>query len=515
MTANRARALGLALLLATPTQAQEPPAAVIDWLSESVIEPPASAVKPAPLLGSSPAPRARPDRAPRSFLPPPVTTQSLDAPAPQLLGLAPAPKGLPRDFFAEASGQTLVQELSTLAPKLPALRRHLIAMLSATLRGPRDRSSAQWTADRLELLLALGAVDKAADLGQRALALDPDAPTFRRTFDAAMLLGTETARCRDLAKLPGLNASYPARVFCLARGGDWRAAALTLDSAESLNLVTPEQDALLLGFLDPILYPPESLPPKPESYTPLTFRLYEAMGIMPRTEPLPLAFAWANLRPLYGWKQRLRAAERLAEANVLGPGQLGRLYAEGKPSASGGVWARAKAWQDLREAVGSRTDLDAALTTFWAEMARAGLVSDAARALGTEPAGLKLGPDASEIAMRLVLLSDTPERATTMLAPHDARLAFARRLAGGAPSAPPDALSRAVAAGFTADAAPARIDTNAPEALQWIAALKLIEDGAAGDLPRITDGLAGLRALGLDDLARRTALEVLLLPERT
>jgi putative component of toxin-antitoxin plasmid stabilization module len=45
-------------------------------------------------------------------------------------------------------------------------------------------------------------------------------------------------------------------------------------------------------------------------------------------------------------------------------------------------------------------------------------------------------------------------------------------------------------------------------------ALSRIEHGTAGDLRGVTDGLAVLRHIGLEDAARRTALELMLLDRR-
>ena len=84
---------------------------------------------------------------------------------------------------------------------------------------------------RVDRLLSMGQLDMAGDL-LRAAGLD--APErFRRAFDIALLQGTETQACRALKDQMHLAPDYMARVFCTARLGDWRAAAVTLEDARS------------------------------------------------------------------------------------------------------------------------------------------------------------------------------------------------------------------------------------------------------------------------------------------
>jgi hypothetical protein len=45
-------------------------------------------------------------------------------------------------------------------------------------------------------------------------------------------------------------------------------------------------------------------------------------------------------------------------------------------------------------------------------------------------------------------------------------------------------------------------------------AMDLVTQGAVGGMDELTDGLALLRALGLDGVARRAALEILILDRR-
>jgi hypothetical protein len=81
----------------------------------------------------------------------------------------------------------------------------------------------------------------------------------------------------------------------------------------------------------------------------------------------------------------------------------------------------------------------------------------------------------------------------------------------------PDARAAAIAAGFAATRPPARLAGlleagRLGEAI--LRAIALVNDGAAGDYAQLTDGLATLRLAGLEDTARRAALQILILDRR-
>jgi hypothetical protein len=77
-----------------------------------------------------------------------------------------------------------------------------------------------------------------------------------------------------------------------------------------------------------------------------------------------------------------------------------------------------------------------------------------------------------------------------------------------------DPRAQAVVDGFTAAGPPSRLAAlveadRLGEAI--LRAITLLAEGTSGDLDQVTDALALLRAVGLEDTARRTALEFLIL----
>ena len=547
-----ALALALSLVLAAtgPGHAQDqgPPMSAIDWLSDSVAVPPVAAPDVTDGTGGTegtggstgaaglgaggptlPATVLFPDTTadPGAFSPhldpvAPVSVAPLDAPgtAPDSIGiLAPAVTGLPPGLWGNARPEDVARRIRAERPEmLPALQALLQTILLAELdppRGPGGDGREVFLA-RVDKLLEMGALEQANALLERAPRDDPQ--VIRRHFDVALLLGQEQPLCEVLAASPQLSPTYQARIFCLARAGNWESAALLLGTGTVLELI-PEEDAELFArFLDPDLFeeePPLALPRNP---TPLTFRMYEAIGQAIPTQGLPLAFAHSDLRANIGWKARVEAGERLARTGAVSDNQLYGLYSERRAAASGGVWDRVAAVQKLERAMraGYRAGTAEALPALWDALAQARVEVPIARILGPKLANMGLEGDAGQLAFRMALLSDDYETHATQAKPE---AAFDRLLVGLArgmltEAAPDDARARAVVDGFTAAGPPPRLaalveSNRLGEAI--LRAITLLAEGTSGDLDQVTDALALLRAVGLEDTARRTALEFLIL----
>ncbi|PWJ20502.1 hypothetical protein [Jannaschia seohaensis] len=507
------RASLLLILMGLPAVAQEPPQSVIPWLSDSIASriPPDGRIVdertveqlPDPTIGEPPV------TAPTETT---ITTQPLGTTRRDAVGLiSPARSGLPADAVAGSDPARLADLLARQpADALPAMQDLLLTLLLAELNPPRAAADpdALFFA-RIDTLLRFGALDQAQALLERAGATDRQA--FRRWFDTSLLTGFDARACDAMTANPSVAPTLPARIFCLSRTGDWPAAALTLETGRALGRITPAEDELLAHFLDPDLF--EGLPPPipPRPMTPLAFRLLDGIGETPDTRALPLAFAVADLRPTSGWKAQIEAAERLARIQALAPNRLLSLYTERRPAASGGVWDRAAAIQALDAALlAGRPDAVAdALPEAIARMEESGLLVPFAELYADPLARMRLPPHAQAHAARIGLLSDDYE-STGETHPGS----FAAAIARGAPDLVPPrtGLEQAIRDGFT-NPPPDRLlrlaaDDRLGEAL--LEAGLLLADGARSDPQGIADALALLRAAGLEETARRTALQLLL-----
>ena len=487
--------MGSWILLTAWAAAAEPPLSAIDWLSDSVADP-----------GEVTLPRG-------SLAPGPITVAPIDAPEADAAGLLPpSVTGFPKDLWGPSTAQDAMARLEAVPRDLsPALSQLLTTLLLAEAKAPRGSQDGEALfLTRVDRLLDMGALDRAGALLERAGVTTPE--RFRRHFDIALLEGREQAACDTLRLHPEIAPTYAARIFCLARNGDWNAAALTLETATSLGILSPEEDLLLARFLDPEILPDDSLPPVPE--TPLTFRMREAIGEPVPSTTLPLAFAWADFRPTRGWKAQLQAAERLARAGALNPNQFFGLYLRRAPSASGGVWERVADVQALDTAlsVGDRAAVARALPEAWETLRAAGLQHALADQYGEELARLKFDGKAGEIALALGLLSPAYETVANSTNEGDAFvLALARGIPETALATSPAAV--VVRDGFLAEAPPTAIALMLAQGRVGEAILRAItqfSEGAEGELDGVSDAIATLRALGLETAARRASLELLL-----
>lgn len=526
----------------------KPPLSANEWLSGSVQEPPhVSAWRP----GDARPADAGGKGARRGALPPgtpgpaqiePVQVQRLDGENPDRAGtLPPRLAGLSAGLWGDTPASELRAQIAGLPVlRLPALAQFERRVWLARLDPPPPDAGTQ-TGDlfiaRVDRLLALGAIDAARALLVSSGADDSEA--FRRRFDIALLQGEEMRACAIMDATPGIAPSFAARIMCLAMGGDWNAAALTFRGAQSLGLIEPDTQALLEHYLDDGFTDLPDLLTVPERPSPLTYRLHETIGQPLSTTGLPLVFAQADLRANTGWKAQLEAAERLARAGSLSPARLRALYTERQPAASGGVWERVRAVQSLlaATAVKDQESIARAAPEVLHLMAAAGLVAPLGDMVAADLAGLPLEGEVARLALRLGLYAgdrDTEAEAATLAqhaaapgdAPDAARLdAFLIALIRGATLPDPGPGDGASAAGRAAllrpvfeggkpalDAGFAALinDNRRGEAL--LAALAAVDQGMDGDFNRAAEGLRVMRVLGLEDTARRAALQLILAP---
>ncbi len=448
---------------------------------------------------------------------PEVSVTPLDRATPDGIGILPlSVTGLPTNLWSSsnvADVVTLVQaeRLET----LPAIYELLITLMLADGAAPVGSGpEGEFLLARADKLLDIGAIEQAQALIEAG---DPSLPdAFRRWFDVALLTGTEADACRVMEERPDVAPTYPARIFCIARAGDWNAAALILNTGRALGDIDPEMDALLSRFLDPDLYEGEPDLPTPNRISPLIFRMREAIGEPIPTSSLPRAFAHADLRDTAGWRNQMEAAERLVRDGALTHTVLWSLYNAKTPAASGGIWSRAEAMQDFTSALGTGkpTLIEGTLGSAWAAAEQANIEVAFAEEFGPRLAQVELTGEAQDIALKVLLLSRNYEQAAIERASEMDPIFVA--IARGTVT-PQDNLSlaeQAVVNGFTSSVTPIGFeqlisDGKIGETL--LRAIALFSAGLAGDPSTISEALVIFRRLGLEDTARRAALQYLIL----
>ncbi|TDK47416.1 hypothetical protein [Antarcticimicrobium luteum] len=502
----KAALIAICLPLAAPA---EEPLSAIDWLEQA---------HPAPL----PGPVLLEPPVAEQALRPEIEVSALEALAPPLGLVPPSITGLPVDlWYGSDAGQ--LSRLIAEAPvqNSPAMQALFYTLLLTEKRPPPgapERDAEALLLAQIDRLIDLGATDPALALTELAGPMQSPA-LYRRWFDTSLLTGEEDAPCAALRDKPYLSPGYAATIFCTIRAGDWQTAALTLESVHALELLPPAQLDLLDRFLSPEIFEGAPPLPAPESPDPLTFRLYEAIGERVPSTRLPRAFANADLRDLAGWKAQIEAAERLTRIGALNPNKLLGLYTERAPAASGGVWDRVAAVQRFDTALGTGSD-DAVAKTLpkvWALIHDAGLDVPFAHLFADRLEVHHLDGAAAALAWRIRLLSPRYEAAARQPAGDDAADLFLAALALGEPggaTATTDQ-ARAIADGFAPGAAPPQALREALDAGQLgeviLRSIALFDSGARGNPADLTAALATLRHVGLEDTARRAALQLMLI----
>ncbi len=498
----------LALFLAGAAQAQtQKPLSVIDWLTDPPENLPGTVLLEPPVT--------------QTGLQPDVQVTPLEALSPPLGLVASSVTGLPVDMWQGSDPERLAELIARVPVKSnPAMQRLLFTLLLSEARPPSGSSTQDILLKaRLDRLIQLGAADPVQSLVQLAGPTDTQ-DRFQRWFDATLLTGDEDRSCTALIAQPYLSRDYAAQIFCKARRGDWASAALTLEAAHVLGVLPDEELALLDRFLSPELFEDAEYLPQPDDPDPLTFRLFEAIGERLPTTSLPRAFANADLRDVAGWKAQIEAAERLTRIGALTPNQLLGLYTERSPAASGAVWDRVAAIQRFETALdtGNSEAITKTLKAVWSQMQTVGLEVAFAELFAQRLAPLTLPDEAAEnLRWRIILLSELYEDAAHIEPDGSDDNAFLAALAMGDPSRAdaPTPLADAISEGF-AWSAPIPSDINAlldnnqlGEAI--LETMQLFAQGAKGNLVDLTAAVAAFRRVGLEDTARRAALQLMIL----
>ncbi len=487
------------------------PLNAIDWLEHAGTTP-GDAIPPT-VLRESPVSK--------TATRPTVTVLPLQQQSPPVGLISSITTGLPYDLWQHSAPQDIAERIQDIPVRgMPAMQSLLMTLLLSDTRPPyADRDIVLLA--RLDRLMQLGAADPALALVQDAGPTQtPD--RFKRWFDASLLTGNESHSCAAVSAAPYLSTDYRVHIFCMLRRGDWPLAALTLDAAQTLDLLSPRDSALFERLIHADSFEEAPTLPFPRRPDALTLRVYETIGEPLPTATLPRAFATADLRDIAGWKAQLEAAERLTRSGAMNPNLLLGLFTERAPAASGGIWDRVRAVQNMDQALESG-DIDAitaAVDPLWQAARSAGLETAVAELFAADLAKYTLNGTANLRAWHLCLLSSRYEAAADKItAPSGTHAQFLSALAKGIPQnadAQTD-LEQAISMGFRNDIAlsPTQITLIQNRKLGEIILQTMAKfaQGASGDLTALSQSLATLRQLGLEDTARRAALQLILLAD--
>lgn len=504
----KARITLLCLLgFTTALCAEEAPLSAVDWLSESV------------KIRQNPLNTEQSTEPTEGVLTEVISVSPLEQTQKDAVGLVPAGQaGFPSDFWGDSSALRLKALIRHIHPNgLPETTNLFQNILLTEFQAPLGSGpNAVLLLARLDRLLEAGALEQAEALLEHA---GPDeAELFRRYFDVSLLIQRAEESCRRMLQHPAFAPTLPARIFCLARGGDWNAAALTLATGQALGKIDADEADLLARFLDPELFEGEPDLPPPDRLTPLAFVMREAIH-QPRPHgTLPLAFLHLDLQNQAGWKTRLLATERLVASQAFPANMLSDVYLEGKASASGGVWERVRSVQQLGSVISGEDpdQIGKALEHAYDQMQSADLLLPLAQLYAEPLSRFDLSGTAKEKQFHLALLHQNFETLEKRFSADTPKDEFLHKLASGAYAElhPENDLQAAIKAGLLPD----NDSTHLGEMIRAgqtgeavLRAIDLLKAGKSSDPGDISTALSTLVLAGLENSAQRIALQLLIL----
>lgn len=466
--------------------AQNAPLSAIDWLDEKNAPQPSTNLEtPDPIIERE------------------IQVVPLDDISRNSVGLLPARvTGLPSHLWRESRSNALENLLNEFPVEHNSvIHSFLFNLLLTEADAPaEDQRTHSFLKARIRKLIDLGAVDAAYAMLERAAPLPPSLVPL--LFELSLYDTSIEPACDPVL---ALGPNYPdaaARVYCLARRGDWLTATLVLDATEALGGFTGRTAALLHIYLETETENEidVNLPPNLR-VTALDYRLYDAIGLPLTPDLLPRAFAVSDLSGENGWRAQLFAAERLAQTGAIGDNRFLGIYSANEPSASGSVWDRVAAFQQFETALRDDKNVSETLDRAWAKFYATDLARTFANIFADDI--IKRGLT-SPAAMDVILMSNQYRSAPET---EDFRTFIAH---GIMPVMPPNnPIERAIYDAFLEPRIPFGIEqmiTQGRLGEAILATLIQLDKGSAGDVRDLHESLSTLRLIGLEDLARRAAI---------
>ena len=509
--------LTLIATISVGTAAAQAPLSAIDWLSDSLNDPPEFQIQPE--------------------LPPLVTPalqdisvqNGLSPVSPDAIGLlSPTVTGFSANLWGDMRATEIVDLLLAFpnegTPEAKSLFRRIL--LAQANPAPDDVQNGLVLHARVERLLQIGALDAAEAL----ITLTPTTNTsiFQLKFDIAILTDRTTKICETLKKSPAISDDLSTRVYCLARGGDWNAAAITLSLGAGIGAIEPAREEMLIRYLDPVLFEDQPDPVAPDPLGVMDFVLREAV-LLPRPHGLmPLSYVYRDIGERAPLRAKLDASERLAIAGSLPNNLLFAAYREGKAASSGGVWGRVNAVQMLDAALrdGAPNGITAAVSAAYDAFAEVGLLSALAGEYARDLVALEYSSEYADVAHQILDLLhlgnvSSFDWGNAIVLDENRQLALA--IVTQAPliiDPAGKAMLQSIVNGLNGPAPDSPLATlllnqleDGQQGQAILAALELLSNGAQADPEGVRVGLYTLVSAGQSAVARRIAIQILLLPD--
>ncbi len=238
--------------------------------------------------------------------------------------------------------------LFTNLEQLPSLNFHsaqrfLKRILISETQPPKSTSDSKMSGKyyflaKLDKLIDLGALDEAETIILQVPKMNRE--IFVRWQKISFLTGRLERLCKTLGSNFSLSQNLSVRIVCLKYLNDWEAAALTLSTAASLNLLEENREKLLIHYLDEALMPAEQLQTSAVQLDEIDYFILKSTSLASTLIADKAMYQYMNLKDNSKTAKRVEAAEQLAAKKSISISTLFDIYRNSNIEGSIDIWQR-------------------------------------------------------------------------------------------------------------------------------------------------------------------------------
>ncbi len=177
---------------------------------------------------------------------------------------------------------------------------------------------------RIDRLIEMGAIDEAETI------LDyiktPNYDLLKRKIDIASITGRLRGTCKKVRRHFNSPDILKFKIICLAREGDWNAAAILFSVASTLKIFSSTEKKLLLNFLDPEINVKIGKEEIKKTLSPVNFYLSLSRGSLFNTKDLSPKYAYTLSSAGNNLMERIQSSEKLVKNFSMNSHHLFSLY---------------------------------------------------------------------------------------------------------------------------------------------------------------------------------------------
>ncbi len=177
---------------------------------------------------------------------------------------------------------------------------------------------------RVDRLIEMGAIDEAEVILDYIK--NPNYDLLRRKIDIASITGRLQETCKKVRRHFDSSDILKFKIICLAREGDWNAAAILFSVGSTLKLFSSTEKKLLLNFLDPEINVKIGEEEMKANLSPTNFYLFLSRGVFFNTKDLSPKYAYTLSTEGNSLMERIQSSEKLVKSFSMNSNYLFSLY---------------------------------------------------------------------------------------------------------------------------------------------------------------------------------------------